>query len=105
MEGAQSLALASSSSSSYSNATATTGESSWILDELGGEIAGSSSSSSFALLLLGNCPFVTAAGHDVEYLYLVPILFVLGLNTFFLVWIMWVSDFAALARVASRYKR
>ncbi|TRY80003.1 hypothetical protein TCAL_07041 [Tigriopus californicus] len=35
-----------------------------------------------------DCPFM--AQNNLEYIYTVPILFVLGLNTFFLVWIMWV---------------
>ncbi len=34
-------------------------------------------------------PFM--AQSDLEWIYIVPILLVLGLNTFFLVWIMWVS--------------
>ena len=41
------------------------------------------------LLMVNNsCPFVGQG--SLEYVYIVPILFVLGLNTFFLVWIMWV---------------
>ena len=36
-----------------------------------------------------NCPFV--ASDDLEWVYILPILLVLGLNMIFLVWIMWVS--------------
>ena len=42
-------------------------------------------------LLSDNCPFMVT--NNMEYIYVVPILLVLGLNTFFLVWIMWVSVF------------
>ena len=41
-----------------------------------------------ALYSGSDCPFV--ARNELEYIYIVPILFVLGLNTIFLVWIMWV---------------
>ena len=77
------LALASSSLNGTSSSSSSS--SSAHLDGLSGD----------ADLTTGGCPFLTAAGgdgaaDDVEYLYLVPILFVLGLNTFFLVWIMYV---------------
>ena len=41
---------------------------------------------------MDNCPFMVT--NNMEYIYVVPILLVLGLNTFFLVWIMWVSEYA-----------
>ena len=37
-----------------------------------------------------NCPFMES--NSLEYIYIVPIIFVLGTNMFFLIWIMWVSD-------------
>ena len=36
-----------------------------------------------------NCPFMES--NSLEYIYIVPIIFVLGTNMFFLIWIMWVS--------------
>ena len=40
--------------------------------------------------------------NNMEYIYVVPILLVLGLNTFFLVWIMWVSVFALIMNVTCK---